>query len=71
MWWQYLIVAIVVGGCVVYLVRGMLRVVSGAGGSSCGSCSCDSAAGTPGPRLGERRDLLQLGIERRRDKTGA
>ncbi|MCB9851859.1 MAG: hypothetical protein H6819_02085 [Phycisphaerales bacterium] len=71
MWWQYLIVAVVVGGCVLYLARGLLLVLFGKSGTSCGGCNCTIAQDAQNPRLGTKRDVVPLGIDRRGDKTGA
>ncbi|MCA9255231.1 MAG: hypothetical protein KDA33_06310 [Phycisphaerales bacterium] len=71
MWWQYLIVSIVVGGCALYLLRGLFLVLLGKRISACGGCDCAAQRDDARPNLGERRELLQVGVDRRDNEPGA
>lgn len=71
MWWQYLIVTIVVGGCVIYLLRGLVGVLLGKKSSTCGGCQCGNKQEPANPRLGKKKELFQLGVDRQGDETGA
>ncbi|HPF37305.1 MAG TPA: hypothetical protein P5081_08985 [Phycisphaerae bacterium] len=71
MWWQYLIVAIVVGGCALYLLRGLFLVVMGRRVSACGGCDCSAPRDDARRNLGVRRELLQVGVDGRKDEPGA
>lgn len=69
MWWQYLIVAIVVGGCVLYLARGLFLVIFGKRSASCGGCNCAVSRDVQSPRLGTRREIIAMGIDKRGDSS--
>lgn len=70
MWWQYTIVALIVGGCAAYLLRGLVRMLRGKGAATCAGCGCGGMRESP-PRLGQKKELVQLGIDNPGRRTGA